>query len=203
MYCQKCNKLLDDNNLICPHCGYDNQENSKNKLKESDLIKKKRPYAFILLIFLLCALAITLLVILIIHENKNKDTNYYDETTTYITSESFNNEFTYKNISLKYPDNWGSSTGTVFYKDYAKINITFRTITENDYKELLDVNECLDYSFNTFKAKTYASDNAYAYIFEFSDTYYLITVNYTNDSSIFTAKVQNEISEIISTISVK
>lgn len=200
MYCQKCNRLLEDNNLICPQCGYDNSKNTKKRLTETIDKPKKRPTLFFFIIFFLCLLVVFLIIVLIKYENKNKLNNNIEETTTISTNETYKNDFTYKDIKLRYPDTWGSSTGTVFYKEYAKINITFRNITETEYNELLDVNDCLDYNFSTFKAKTYASDNAYAYTFKINETYYLVTVNYTKDASIFTAKVQNEISEILTTI---
>ena len=109
--------------------------------------------------------------------------------------------FTFNGITISYPDNWGSSKTVIFNRESPKLNINFKDITENEYNELTSINECLNHSFNGFSGLTYADENQYTYLFVLDNLYYKITVNYEKAS--YTSEMQNEVSQIISSIKQK
>ena len=198
MYCQKCNRLLSDDNLKCSKCGFDNSLVSKsNKLKETEFKNdnKLKPSTIIIGIIILVVLSYILTVI-IINSTKKEE---YEFNNTVTEKVELTNTLTFKGIKISYPDTWGSSKTTVFNRESPKINITFKEIVETEYNELTKINECLKHSFQGFDALTYASDSSYSYIFSLDGIYYKITVNYENSNS-YNDTIQNEISNIIDSI---
>jgi len=200
MYCQKCNRLLFEDNYICPKCGFDNKIRISKKKPLEYTPKKHKNTKFITLIIFLCILVVGLTIVLINVEKKNKKTVIPETITSNV---DLKNTFNYKDLTINYPDNWGSSAGTIFYKDYAKINITFRSILENEYTVLIDNNECLPSTLNKIKTQTFASTNSYSHIINNEDTYYIITVNYTDNDKVFTNEVKLEIDKILSSLDIK
>ena len=198
MYCQKCNRLLSDDNLKCTKCGFDNSVVSKsiklNETKEEN--KKLKPITVIIGIFILMVISFVLTIIIM---NSSKQEEYeYNSITNKIV---LNNEFSFKGITIEYPDTWGSSKTVIFNRESPKVNITFKEINESEYNELTSINECLKHSFKDFTGLTYADENLYTYLFTLDNIYYKITVNYEKNN--YTEEMQNEISQIISSIKQK
>ena len=198
MYCQKCNRLLNDDNLKCTKCGFDNNTVSKSiKLKETNIDNKKlKPITIIIGVVILIAISIVLTIIIM--NNSKPEEFEYNTTTNEVV---LNNKFTFKGISIEYPDTWGSSKTVIFNRESPKVNITFKEINENDYNELTSINECLKHSFKDFNGLTYAEDSLYTYLFSIDNVYYKVTVNYEKNS--YTENMQNEISQIINSIKQK
>ena len=198
MYCQKCNRLLSDDNLKCTKCGFDNSIMPKSiKLKENvhDNKKVKKP----IVIIGICILMIVSFIISIIIMNNTRveEQEYNLVTNEVVLSKSFD----FKGITISYPDTWGSSKTVIFNRESPKLNINFKEIDENEYNELTSINECLNHSFKDFSGLTYADENQYTYIFILDNIYYKITVNYEKIS--YTQEMQNEVSEIISSMEQK
>lgn len=196
MYCHKCNRLLRDDNLVCTKCGFDNNTIKSHKLKETEIkesnkINPKTIFIGILLLFGLC-----ILLSIIIFRKPDEEIQYSEAVTEKV---SLTNELKYKELTINYPDTWGSSKTTIFYRDLPKINITFHEITEKEYNELIGLNDCLKHSFKEFEGLTYAEDNSYAYLFTLNSIYYKVIINYENNNS-YNETVQNEISQIIDSI---
>ena len=113
MYCQKCNRLLSDDNLKCSKCGFDNSLVSKsNKLKETELKNdnKLKPSTIIIGIIILVVLSY-ILTIIIINSTKKEE---YEFNNTVTEKVELSNTLTFKGIKISYPDTWGSSKTTVF-----------------------------------------------------------------------------------------
>lgn len=195
MYCQKCNRLLSDDNLKCTKCGFDNNNVSKSiKLKESNIDNKKlKPISIVIGVVILIAISLTLTII-IMNNNKQEEFEYNTITKEVI----LNNNFTFKGISIDYPDTWGSSKTVIFNRESPKVNITFKEINETEYNELTSINECLKHSFKDFTGLTYAEESLYTYLFNIDGIYYKVTVNYEKTS--YNEEMQNEISQIINSI---
>ena len=209
MYCKKCQTLLEEDNMICPKCKFDNKHNviTKNKNDLANLDKelkeerKNKNYIFPTLI----TLAIFALCGLILYSIKDTKSDLKEEpitTTKIVVENELKNEFKFNNIKLKYTDNFGSATSTIFYISNAAINITFRNIELVEYQQLLEANECLDSKLGDISAKTYATDNSYSYLFMLDDEYYHITVNYSNSNDM-TEQITNEINKILNSIEIK
>ncbi len=198
MYCQKCNRLLSEDNLKCTKCGFDNRIASKSiKLKETNVVNKKlNPITVIIGIIIL--MIISFVITIIIMNNTKKEEFEYNTITKEVI---LNNKFTFKEITIEYPDTWGSSKTVIFNRESPKVNITFKEISESDYNELTSINECLKHSFKDFTGLTYAEESLYTYLFTINNTYYKITVNYEKNS--YTEEMQNEISQIINSIKQK
>jgi len=198
MYCQKCNRLLSEDNLKCTKCGFDNSVVSKSiKLKETNVVNKKlNPITVIIGIIIL--MIISFAITIIIMNNTKKEEYEYNTVTKEVV---LNNKFTFKGITIDYPDTWGSSKTAIFNRESQKVNITFKEINKTDYNELTSINECLKHSFKDFTGLTYAEESLYTYLFVLDGTYYKITVNYEKTS--YTEEMQNEISQIINSITQK
>lgn len=197
MYCHKCNRLLSDDNLVCTKCGFDNNTIKSHKLKESETKEPTKINPKIAFLGILILIGLCFLLSMIIFRKPNNEEIQYTETTT--EKVVLNNELKYKELTINYPDSWGSSKTTIFYRDLPKINITFHEITETEYNELQGLHDCLKHSFNDFEGLTFAEDNSYGYIFTLNGIYYKIIVNYENRNN-YNETVQNEISKIIDSI---
>ncbi len=195
MYCQKCNRLLSEDNLKCTKCGFDNRIASKSiKLKETNVVNKKlNPITVIIGIIIL--MIISFVITIIIMNNTKKEEFEYNTITKEVI---LNNKFTFKEITIEYPDTWGSSKTVIFNRESPKVNITFKEISESDYNELTSINECLKHSFKDFTGLTYAEESLYTYLFNIDSIYYKVTVNYEKTS--YNEEMQNEISQIINSI---
>jgi len=209
MYCKKCHTLLEEDNLVCKKCKFDNGKNviTKNKKDLQNLDKEINEEIihkdYILPTFIVVGvLTLGALLLYSVKDTKSDLEQNPETTTSIIVEKETKHEFTFNKIKLYYTDSFGSATSTIFYIQNAAINITFRNIELDDYKQLLEANECLDSKLGDVAAKTYAGDNSYSYLFMVDDEYYNITVNYS-DSHDMNEQVTNEINKILKTIEIK
>lgn len=214
MYCKKCHTLLDESSAMCPNCYYDNNLDIQNdQTMEFKAIKiegmNKRPKIVIRPITVIMIIAIICIALITIYMLKDKrNINNKEIITTTITTISNiknNNTFEYKSIVLKYNDNFGSSSNTIFYKSNDNINIEITTIDENEYNNLtnLDETEILDDKLNEISTKTIAGDNNYQHLFKYNNEFYNIKVNFINDDTVYDGNIQMEISKILNSITTK
>lgn len=206
MYCKKCKTLLKDNETTCPNCLFDNVENI-DTTKELENIstsvnKSKNQSPNILpIIILLFLLSIGIVCIYLIKDSKASDDKILTEVPT--TLKITKKKFKFNKLVFNYTDNFGTSKNTIFYKNNTAININFKNITNEEYNNIINANECLDYKLGTIDTKTYAGDNFYSYVFIYQDEFYEITVNYVNDITIYNESMQLEISQILKSIQLK
>ena len=208
MYCKKCNRLIKNSSEKCPYCDFDNTVEINiisNELKEKKIPKKdtninKRA---ILIISFLIIISISLVVTYTIKDLKNDKQSDAIFSSITTTEEKRKKLFKYKNLTMEYPENFGASSNTIFYKDNSSINIEINLITIEEYNNLIELNEHLDSKIGDFSSTTYAEDNSYSNLINIDNNYYHIKVNYVNDPSIYNEEIQLTISNILSTLKKK
>ena len=209
MYCKKCHTLLEEDNPVCKKCKFDNDKNVITKNKKdlenvsNEIYASKEHKEYI--IPMLITISVLTLGAILLYSIKDTKSDLKQEpttTTSIVVDKETKNQFTFNNIKLYYTDSFGSATSTIFYIQNAAINITFRNIELEEYKQLLEANECLDSKLGEVTAKTYAGDNSYSYLFMVNDEYYQITVNYSNNHDM-TEQITNEINKTLKTIEIK
>ncbi len=211
MYCKKCRKLLKDSSLVCPSCGFDNNNefNIENTAelelqKIVDMQNRKTQKEQIKVVPIICVIIAMFAVLLGIHFlNEAKEKELIDNNKTTIPStipSDKDTKFKYKKLNFIYPDSFGSTSETIFYKAYEGINIKFETIDEVQYNDYLNSADIMDTKLGDFEAKTFPGDNYYSYLLIYKKVYYLITVNYVNDVTIYTEDVQLTIHSILNSI---
>ncbi len=214
MYCKKCRKLLKNDEYICPSCGFDNNndfniENTAElelqKIVDEQFRKTKKEEVKIGPI--VCVILVMFLVFVGIHfitsANEKKELEKYNTTTPSTIPSKKNASFKFKKLSFVYPDSFGSTGATIFYKEYDKINITFKTIDQVEYNNYINSSDILDTKLGDYEVKTFAGDNFYAYLLVYKNVNYLITVNYVNDLMIYSENVQLTIHSILDSIKAK
>lgn len=203
MYCKKCKNLLPEREFICNHCKFDNFFESgyqetlivKKKIKQ----KKQSPVFSVVVLFMLVCIG----VILLYSVNETKAYDGYDITTTQtIKIELAKHEFVLNDLKFIYPETFGTSTNTIFYKKNTDININIREITLEEYNTMINSNDILDAFIKTIPTKTFAGDNYYSHLLIYNSKYYDIKVNYVSDPYSFTEDLQKSISDIINSIEI-
>ena len=209
MYCKKCHTLLEEDNPVCKKCKFDNDKNviTKNKKDLQNLdkeINEEKMHKDYIIPMLITISVITLGAILLysVKDTKSDLKQGPTTTTSIVVDKETKHEFTFNNIRLYYTDSFGSATSTIFYIQNAAINMSFKNIELEEYKQLLEANECLDSKLGDVTAKTFAGDNSYSYLFMVNDEYYNITVNYSNSHDM-TEQITNEINKTLKTIEIK
>lgn len=208
MYCKKCNRLIKNSSEKCPYCDFDNTVEISvitNELKEKKIEKKETNFnkRAILIISFLAIIAVSLIVTYTIKDmKKDQPINDINNTLT-TTEEKVKKTFKYQNLTMEYPENFGASSNTIFYKDNSAINIEINSITIEEYNNLIELNEHLDSKIGDFASITYAEDNSYSNLINVDDNYYHIKVNYLNDQTIYNEEIQLTISNILSTLKKK
>lgn len=208
MYCKKCNRLIKNSSEKCPYCDFDNTVEISvitNELKEKKIEKKETNFnkRAILIISFLAIIAVSLIVTYTIKDMK-KDQPISDINNTLTTTvEKAKKTFKYQNLTMEYPENFGASSNTIFYKDNSSINIEINSITIEEYNNLIELNEHLDSKIGDFASITYAEDNSYSNLINVDGNYYHIKVNYLNDQTIYNEEIQLTISNILSTLKKK
>lgn len=206
MYCKKCHHILEMGSSICPNCHYDNSiDNNDNLNSFNDNSKKNNNKNEIIKITLTIALIFVLALILnyLLTLTKTNDNNQITTTQSYTTIEELH-KYSFESLSVYYPDNFGSTNSTIFYKNNSNINITFSVITDDEYSAIVNSNEVLDATLNSnINVKTYANDNSYGYLLDYNNIKYNIIVNYVSDKTIYTEEVQTSIGKILNSIELK
>lgn len=208
MYCKKCNRLIKNSSEKCPYCDFDNTIEINvitNELKEKKIEKKETNFnkRTMLIISFLVIIAISLIVTYTIKDMK-KDQSINDINSTLTTTEEKKKKtFKYQNLTMEYPENFGASSNTIFYKDNSLINIEINSISIDEYNSLIELNEHLDSKIGDFTSITYAEDNSYSNLINVDENYFHIKVNYLNDKTIYNEEIQLTISNILNTLKKK
>ena len=211
MYCKKCRKLLNNDSMICPSCGFDNNNdfNIENtaELELQKIVDQQRrkgskeEIKVGPIILVICVMFAVLLGIHFFTEANEEDMRKRLSTTVPSTIPSEKDtKFKFKKLNFTYPDSFGSTGARIFYKEYDGINITFKTIDEVEYNDYLNGTDIMDSKLGEYECKTFAGDNFYSYLLVYKKTNYLITVNYVNDITIYTEDVQLTIHAILDSI---
>lgn len=201
MYCKRCKTLIDDNTLICPKCKYDNllDKTSSFEFKNiNDIEKKKIKKKQITIILLIFVLLISVILIYIIKDNKSIINNI-DQTQEI----QFINNFIFENLVFNYPDTFGTSKNTIFYKNNNEYYININIIDELEYNDIINSNDVSESKLGNFDTITYANDSSYTHILNYNNIYYEITVNYLANENLENTKTQLEMSKIINSIQEK
>ncbi len=206
MYCRKCHTLVPDEELICKNCGFDNstQEDILEETKEivlnpkvvkakEDKRKVKKISLLIIVLFI-----ITGVCFYIINDSK------HDETTKIETNQddsiNYDKEFHFNNLKMNYPSSlFGASKNTIFYKNNNAFNIEIEAISLDEYNNL-EINFVNSSKIGSIDTKTTAADNNYKHIFTDNTNYYLLTVNYLENDTLESIKIQLELSKIINSL---
>lgn len=203
MYCRKCKTLLQEGNHICLKCGYDNDAT----VDLSDVVykltkpKKKQKHLTILILFLF--LSVGIISFYLIKDSKAM----LDEEKITIPNSTQSiqdiKKLTFEDISLEYPETFGKTASTIFYKNDANIYINIAIIDANEYNNLINGNECLDSLLGKINTKTFAEDSSYSHLFMLNDKYYRLAVHYPNDEKVYNETIQLSISKILNSIKEK
>lgn len=203
MYCKKCNHLLDESKKICHHCGYDNSLEENNKLKEMKTAKKKTNKHSIVIMILLIFIAVTISLIITYTIKDIKKEPIPNMTSSTTTEEMKTKKFKYDSLIMEYPDNFGVASNVIFLKDNSSINIEINKITFEEYNNYCELNEHLTSKIGEIESITFADDSYYAHLFQVDSKYYIIKVNYINDTTVYTENIQLAISKILNTLKKK
>lgn len=203
MYCRKCKSLLREGNHICPKCGIDNDAtvDLSDVVYKLNLQKKKRKSATVMILFLF--LAVGIISFYLIKDSKamlNDEKITIPNTTQTIQDTQ---KLKYEDIILEYPETFGKTASTIFYKNNANIYINVSIIDASEYNNLINGNECLDSLLGNINTKTYADEGSYSHLFMLNDQYYNLTVHYPNDDKVYTESIQLSISKILNSIKQK
>lgn len=208
MYCEKCHSLIEDDETICPICGYDNQTEA-NVLEETREInlnpkatkyiedKKKIKKISLLVIILFLIIGICLYIIKDIHHPNNPATQVKEETL------ELDKEYTLNNLKLSYSSQlFGSSKSTIFYKNNNAYNIFLKEISLEEYNNLQENNFKYEKVLGNISTKFYSHDNIEEYIFSTNNQNYLLTLNYDKSDSEFFETIKKEMLRIVSSLTI-
>lgn len=203
MYCRKCKSLLQDGSHICPKCGTDNDATMdlSDVVYKLNSTKKKNKSATVIILFIFLAVGIISFYLI-----KDSKAMLDDEKITIPnTTQAIQDikKLKYEDVILEYPDNFGKTASTIFYKNNANIYINITTIDASDYNNLINGNECLDSLLGNINTKTFAEEGSYSHLFMLNNKYYDLTVHYPNDDKVYTESIQLSISKILNSIKEK
>lgn len=203
MYCRKCKSLLQEGNHICLKCGYDNDAtvDLSDVVYKLNLPKKKQKHTTILILFLFLAVSIISFYLI-----KDSKAMLEDEKITIPSSTQTIQDIkklVFEDVSLEYPETFGKTASTIFYKNDANIYINIAVIDANEYNNLINGNECLDSLLGTISTKTFAEYGSYSHLFMLNNKYYRLTVHYPNDEKVYNENMQLSISKILNSIKEK
>lgn len=201
MYCRKCNNLMDDGEIICSKCGFDNNQDF-NDIKEdfgisesNDKIKKVKLYLFMIIVLIIS----TLICLFIFSESKPSNIKSNDEKHTQETN-ILDNVFIFNNIKVKYPsDTYGTSTNTIFYKNNNNYKIEFKILSEKEYNKL-NVFDLISSKLGNIPTKMGDVENGFTHLFSLDNKHYLITVSYDYEDTLEGLERQLELTKIINTL---
>lgn len=203
MYCRKCKSLLQDGSHICPKCGTDNDATMdlSDVVYKLNLKKKKQRPVTVVILFLF--LAVGIISFYLIKDSKAilDDEKVPIPNTTQLIQDT--KRLKYEDVILEYPDTFGKTASTIFYKTNANIYINISTIDASEYNNLINGNECLDSLLGNINTKTFAENGSYSHLFMLKNQYYNLTVHYPNDDKVYTESIQLSISKILNSIKEK
>lgn len=203
MYCRKCKSLLQDGSHICPKCGTDNDATMdlSDVVYKLNLKKKKQRPVTVVILFLF--LAVGIISFYLIKDSKAilDDEKVPIPNTTQLIQDT--KRLKYEDVILEYPDTFGKTASTIFYKTNANIYINISTIDASEYNNLINGNECLDSLLGNINTKTFAENGSYSHLFMLKNQYYNLTVHYPNDDKVYTEALQLSISKILNSIKEK
>lgn len=203
MYCRKCKSLLQDGSHICPKCGTDNDATMdlSDVVYKLNLKKKKQRPVTVVILFLF--LAVGIISFYLIKDSKAilDDEKVPIPNTTQLIQDT--KRLKYEDVILEYPDTFGKTASTIFYKTNANIYINISTIDASEYNNLINGNECLDSLLGNINTKTFAENGFYSHLFMLKNQYYNLTVHYPNDDKVYTESIQLSISKILNSIKEK
>lgn len=203
MYCKKCNHLLVDEKKTCQYCGYDNSLEEDNRLKEVKIQKNDINKHSIIIILSLIFIAVTISLIITYTIKDIKKEPISDITSSTTTEEMKTKKFKYDNLIMEYPDNFGVASNVIFFKDNSNINIEINKISLEEYNNYIELNEHLASKIGDIESITFADDLYYAHLIQLDEKYYIIKVNYVDDSTIYNENIQLTISKILNTLKKK
>lgn len=206
MYCRKCNNLMNNEEIICSKCGFDNTEEFGCTTDDE---RPKNTYyerikAWELYLFMIVVLVISIFISSYIFNDTKLDkakNNNIDKKTQ--EKALFDNEFTFHSIKVKYPnDTYGTSTNTIFYKTNNNYKIEFKFLTEKEYIKL-NSHYSLDSKLGNIPTKTDDTLNGYTHLFTVNNQYYMLEVSYDNEDTLDGLERQLELTKIINTLEEK
>lgn len=202
MYCRKCNNLMNDNEIICSKCGFDNKQDI-NYMEEDFLANEKSNTIrkIKLCLFMVSALIISILICFFIFSDlepnklkSNNDENYNQEVNT------LNDVFIFHDVKVKYPsDDYGTSTNTIFFKNNNNYKIEFKILNEKEYNKI-NVLDLISSKLGNISTKMGDVDNGFTHLFSVNDRHYLITVSYDYEDTLEGLERQLELTKIINTL---
>lgn len=205
MYCRKCNNLLNNEEIICSKCGFDNTQDfsytvNEKKFNNSSHEKNKILKLYLFMISILIISCFTCLYIFSDTETSRiKNNNYKNSREVNI----YDGEFIFHNIIIKYPSNsYGTSTNTIFYKNNNNYKIEFKFLNEKEYNKL-NYRNLLDSKLGSINTKTIETKEGYTHLFTLNNQYYIIEINYDNEDTLEGLKHQLELTKIINTLEEK
>lgn len=203
MYCRKCKSLLQDGSHICPKCGTDNDATMdlSDVVYKLNLKKKKQRPVTVVILFLF--LAVGIISFYLIKDSKAilDDEKVPIPNTAQLIQDT--KRLKYEDVILEYPETFGKTASTIFYKTNANIYINISTIDASEYNNLINGNECLDSLLGNINTKTFAENGSYSHLFMLKNQYYNLTVHYPNDDKVYTESIQLSISKILNSIKEK
>ncbi len=203
MYCRKCKSLLQNGSHICPKCGTDNDATMdlSDVVYKLNSAKKKNKSATVVILFIILAVGIISFYLIKDSRAMLDDEKITIPNTTQTIQDT--KKLKYEDITLEYPDNFGKTASTIFYKNNANIYINIAIIDASEYNSLINGNECLDSLLGNINTKTFAGDGSYSHLFMLNNKYYDLTVHYPNDDKVYTESIQLSISKILNSIKEK
>ena len=203
MYCRKCKSLLQDGSHICAKCGTDNDATMdlSDVVYKLNLKKKKQRPTTVIILFLFLAVSIVSFYLIKDSKAMLDDEKITIPNTTQTVQDT--KRLKYEDVVLEYPETFGKTASTIFYKNNANIYINIGVIDANEYNNLINGNECLDSLLGSINTKTFAEDGSYSHLFMLNNQYYNLTVHYPNDDKVYTESIQLSISKILNSLKEK
>ncbi len=203
MYCRKCKSLLQEDNHVCLKCGYDNDTtvDLSDVVYKLNLPQKKQRHTTVLILFFV--LAVGIISFYLIKDSKAimEDDKLSIPKSTQVIQDV--KKLKFEDIILEYPETFGKTASTIFYKNNANIYINVDVIEANEYNNLINGNECLDSTLGSINTKTFAEEGAYSHLFMLNNKYYKLVVHYPLDDKIYTETIQLSISKILNSMKQK
>ena len=203
MYCKKCKNLLPENVTLCSNCKFDNFLDLKSSITFSskNVVNSKRHSSGFSVVVLFIFLCIGVILFYSVNATKAYNVDYIKQHNT-INFGLETYEYVFDDLKFTYNERFGSSKNTIFYKNNTDININIKTISDIDYSNYVNSNDCIDSVIKGINTKTFAGDNFYSYVFFHNSKYYEVRINYIDNSSLFNKDIQSELIKILNSVEI-